>query len=174
MRIRRTSAGHTLKFEAEERELLSHLANTLCEYLTEWAEVPLADADVFEALETQMQAVDDDDRSPLVERLFPDAYRDDPRASFEFRRFTEREQARAKVESMRTVLADLAAPGPSVRVAPEHFEAWIKTITNLRLMLSVRITEPLDGDLDADEVEELAGLTAINDWLAWLLESLLD
>lgn len=174
MRLRRTTSGHSIKFEGEERELLAHLADTLRDYLIEWAEVPDADADVFASLESQMSAVDDEFRSPLVERLFPDAYRDDSRAASEFRRFTEREQARAKVDHLRTVLADLAVPGTAVRVAPEHFEAWIKTITNLRLMLSVRITDPEVNEMDADALEELAGLTAINDWLAWLLESLLD
>lgn len=174
MRLRRTSSGHSIKFDGEERDLLAHLATTLSDYLIEWADLDSSGDDLFESLASQMAGVDDPNRSPLVERLFPDAYRDDPRAASEFRRFTEREQARAKVEALHTVLTDLRAPGPAVRVPPEHFEAWIKTITSLRLMLSVRITEPPDHDLDDDALDELAGLTAINDWLAWLLECLLD
>ena len=57
---------------------------------------------------------------PVLARLLPDAYGDDPEAAGEFRRYTERACARARSPRPRTVLATLPGdgrPGPADRRA---------------------------------------------------------
>jgi len=96
---------------------------------------------------------------PALRRLFPDAYRDDAQASEDFRRFTQTDQAAAKVEAAQTVIADLQDPdGGWVTVPPDNITAWLITLTNLRLVMAERANK----------------IDAIFDWCGWMLESMLD
>ena len=56
---------------------------------------------------------------PVLARLLPDAYRDDPEAAGEFRRYTEQGLRSGKVAAAQTVLATLPAGGGHVRLGPE-------------------------------------------------------
>ena len=56
---------------------------------------------------------------PVLARLLPDAYRDDPEAAGEFRRYTEQDLRSGKVAAAQTVLATLPAKGGQVRLGPE-------------------------------------------------------
>lgn len=124
-------------------------------------------------------ALDSDD--PVIARLFPDAYADDAVAAAEHRRFTQDEQRRARVADASLVLADLertdGGRGPLV-VAPGHVGAWLKTLNGVRLALAVRLG--IEAESDHEHLERLSvrdprsQIVALYDWLAVVLESLLD
>lgn len=121
----------------------------------------------------------DAETDPVWERLFPTAYADDPEAASDFRRFTEPEQRQAKVEAALVVLDDLDEVRRGVaRVPAEHLDAWLKTLNNLRLVLSVMlgITDEISNAEAAQRPDEdpRSWLYSFYGWLGWMLESLLE
>lgn len=175
--------GDHLEAELEEFEvaLLASLVEQLQDILGgPDSGQPPAGMDAFERLAavsaTQVELDHDD---PLIERLFPAAYTDE--RDRDFRRFTEDDARRTRLDEASVVLSDLAATADGaepLRLADDDFEAWVKTINALRLSLSVRL-----GITDADSLDALQGLSArdprthmldIYDWLGFVLESLLD
>ncbi|HOQ54118.1 MAG TPA: DUF2017 domain-containing protein [Micropruina sp.] len=122
-----------------------------------------------------------DASDPVIARLFPPAYRDDPGAEHEFRRFTEVAQRRTKIDQAQVVLNALletnAGRDPAV-VRPVDVEAWLKTITAIRLSLSVRLGIETADDIDEleqlDDDEPRAVLYSMYEWLSYFLDSLLD
>ena len=93
---------------------------------------------------------------PVLGRLLPDGYRDDPAAAGEFRRLTEASLRRDKVAAAERMLAALPGDGPGeVRLDPETTETWLSTINDVRLALGTRLevteqmAEPDPDDPDA-------------------------
>jgi hypothetical protein len=117
--------------------------------------------------------------SPVAERLLPDAYPDDAEASAEFRRFTASDLAEAKAANATAVEATLAEAdargagrrGLLVVLDPAGAQAWLRTLNDLRLAISVplRIDEA-DGWRDRAP-RESAGLY---DWLTFAQGSLIE
>ncbi|SDE00861.1 DUF2017 domain-containing protein [Auraticoccus monumenti] len=179
-------------FEPEEVQLLASLTEQLVELLTEHEhppgsepapQPPTADVDdpfaMWErdlAEEPDQPEVPDD---PVLQRLFPNAYPHDPQASADFRRYTERDARTAKIDAARTVLAALAASRDGrdpVRVPLAEADAWLKTLTNLRLSIATRLQIT-----DAESGEELSQLPdddprafmyGVYEWLAFAQETL--
>ncbi len=184
MRAFRPAAGGVLEAEIEEFEvaLLTSLAEQLQALLGGEEEPVDPGLDAFSRLAAAAAREVELDRSdPLIERLFPPAYRDDPRAADDFRRFTEDEARRARLTQARVVLDDLAATGDGarpLRVAPDRVEAWLKTVNALRLSLSVRLGITDERSLAALEKlgprDPLTPLLDLYDWLGFVLESLLE
>jgi hypothetical protein len=113
---------------------------------------------------------------PVLLRLFPDGYGDDPAAAEEFRRFTEPELRESKRDNAMTVLADLSAPGRRIVLDPERARAWLGALNDLRLALGTRL------EVDEDVEDRLAHLSAKDPrrplllaylWLGYLVETLL-
>jgi Domain of unknown function (DUF2017) len=126
---------------------------------------------------------------PVVLRLFPDGYRDDDEAADEFRRFTERSLREAKANNAAMVLATLEAVRSTdsskedvskrekvrLRLDPAAAQAWLRTLTDLRLALGTRL-----GVEEGDEAhwESLADgdprrhIHDVYDWLGWVQETL--
>lgn len=107
---------------------------------------------------------------PVLQRLFPPAYVDDPERSAEFAHMVHDDllaQRMAAVDTMeRTIEAD--------RLSEEEVAAWLATINDVRLMLGVRldVTEastPLDFEDD-----ERAGSYAVYAFLSWLEEDVVS
>lgn len=126
-------------------------------------------------------AVDLDHDDPLIRRLFPDAFADDPAASAEYRRLTEDAQRRARLADGELVLADLRATRAGelpLVVALGHLDPWIKTLNGVRLGLAVRLG--IETEADHRRLERLPGrdpraqLVSLYDWLGAVLESLLE
>ncbi len=92
-----------------------------------------------------------DRADPVVERLFPDVYPDDPAGSTELRRYTDDDLKAGKLDQAGAVLATLPADGGQVRLDAEQAEAWLRALTDARLALGLR----LDIRDDTDVVEEL-------------------
>jgi hypothetical protein len=117
--------------------------------------------------------------SPVAERLLPDAYPDDAEASAEFRRFTASDLAEAKVANATTVEATLAEAdargagrrGLLVVLDPTGAQAWLRTLNDLRLAISVplRIDEA-DGWRDRAPRES----ASLYDWLTFAQGSLIE
>jgi len=171
--------GQTLqaKFSDPEMTILQALAAQLVELVGPLHLPPSPDdwADILGDDATSGKQSED----PAIARLFPDAYRDDPSASQEFRRYTQSDQAGAKARSADTVAHDIAAADDGwVTVEPSHIDDWLTTLTNLRLVLASRLH--IEHESDADDLAGLSPtdprtpLVAAFEWCGWLLQSILE
>ena len=164
-----------------EEAVLESMVEQLIELLEGDGVRPATD-DPFAQWEADMAEPNGLDTSdPVVARLFPPAYRDDPKADQEFRRFTETAQRRTRIEQANTVLSALMetnAGRDPVLVRRIEAEAWLKTIAAIRLSLSVRLGIETADDLEAleqlDDDEARSVLYGMYEWLGYLLEGLLE
>jgi hypothetical protein len=112
---------------------------------------------------------------PVLARLLPDAYRDDPEAAGEFRRYTEHGLRSGKTAAARTVLATLPSKGGRVRLSQPEAQAWLRALNDVRLALGTRLEVTDDFD---DEVANMglddprAAYVGVYQWLAFLQETL--
>jgi Domain of unknown function (DUF2017) len=130
-----------------------------------------AGLDALLGLSDSTEAPDD----PVLARLLPDAYRDDPEASGEFRRYTERDLRAGKVAAARTVLDTLPPAGGRVRLTGPESQAWLRALNDVRLALGTRlgVTEGFDeeaGEISAEDPR--SAYIWIYQWLAYLQDSL--
>ncbi len=184
--FRSTSRGATARFAAAQATIIRSLVAQLAELVGgedvgdmdagERAGAPPGSPDDLAAqlgLSRSVELPDD----PVLARLLPDAYRDDPAASGEFRRYTEQDLRSGKVAAARTVLATLPPAGGRVRLSEPEAQAWLRALNDVRLALSVRlgVTEEFD-----EEVAEIAAddprsaYVWVYQWLAYLQDSLID
>src|SRR5689334_1037976 len=63
---------------------------------------------------------------PVIERLFPDIYRDDAATSEELRRYLEDDLRSAKLEQAALLLDVLPVEGGEVALDEEQAEAWLR------------------------------------------------
>jgi hypothetical protein len=124
----------------------------------------------------QLVTADRDDVAgdPVIERLFPDGHRGDPRLAADYRELTESSLREGKADDLATVRAGLPERGGEVRLDAEQAAAWLRTSNDLRLALGTRLeitedTEPPE-DLTGDEAQQLA----VYYWLTSLQGSLVD
>jgi len=122
-----------------------------------------------------------DHSDPVIQRLFPDAYPDDPGASADFRRFTQGQQRWDRLEHAGIVRAALSASDAGslrVIVPVGEAEAWLKLLTGLRLSLAarLRIESASDAEVlgDLPEDDPRSSVYRVYEWLAYLSENLLD
>ncbi len=171
----RTDAGRVVvRLEAEERDLLRSLAGQLADFLAPQsapAEDPIA---AMVGIDGQARRPED----PALARLLPDAYRDDPEAAGDFRRFTERGLREAKVVRARTVADSLERSGAKVTLAEGEIDSWLGFLNDARLTLGTRLG--IDDDFDDDEFEKIdpddpaTGWLQAYGWLTWLQEALVQ
>lgn len=112
-------------------------------------------------------------------RLLPDAYPDDAEASAEFRRFTADELTDKKLRNAGILIADCAdaadADGPTtIRLDAASVGAWLRALTDVRLVLATRLGITDDGDTGPDDDEEALMLTDVYDWLGFVQDSLVS
>ncbi|SDU83570.1 DUF2017 domain-containing protein [Jiangella alkaliphila] len=172
-------------FHVVEVELLRSLVGQLLELVRE-EPADLAAGDGWAA----ELGLSDDTMSrptdPVLLRLFPDGYREDTEAASDFRRFTERGLRDRKAATAATVLASLAtADGAGaasknrekirIELNADESEAWLRTLTDLRLALGTRLgVTDADGDdwLSLDENDPRRHVHDVYDWLGWVQETL--
>ncbi|MGL5857994.1 MAG: DUF2017 domain-containing protein [Angustibacter sp.] len=94
---------------------------------------------------------------PALARLLPDAHREDPAASAEFRRYTELGLRERKRDNLRRARATLDRPG-SFPLTDEEATAWLVALTDVRLVIGTR----LGLREDEDHERLLAWLAAAN------------
>jgi|1186.fasta_scaffold244142_2 hypothetical protein len=108
------------------------------------------------------------DEDPVLKRLLPDAYPDDPAASVEYSGYTRARLARSKAEPAEAMLVDLGTSRDRVRLSPERVSLWLRGLTDLRLAITERIAAS-----EREGIREPV-LSDVADWLGWLLSDLLE
>ena len=183
--FRATSGGATARFGAAQATIIRDLVGQIAELISEdapggaavepgWPDDGPAGPDDLAAMIglTDNTKLPDD---PVLARLLPDAYSDDPEASGEFRRYTEQGLRSGKVAAARIVLATLPAGGGRVRLSGPEAEAWLRALNDVRLALGVRLEVTDDFDDRVDEIEPddpRAAYVDVYHWLAFLQETL--
>lgn len=166
----------TARLTADEAEILRDLAGQLIEMLAD--RVGETGSEPTNVLLAQL-GIGGGETAPLdpaLARLLPDAYRGDDEAASDHRQLTERGLVDRKVENAQLVRASIdSADSPVVvRLDPRGVQAWLRTLTDLRLTIAARLEIEEDGDQGrADDDSDLAML-AIYDWLGYLQGSLVD
>jgi hypothetical protein len=95
-----------------------------------------------------------DRADPVVERLFPDVYKDDPADSADLRRYMEGDLKTQKIDQAGAILAALPMTGGAVvKLDAEAADAWLRALNDARLALGVRLEVRDDTDL-ASELDE--------------------
>ena len=182
----RRRGGMTATFDPAEASVIANLAGQVIELLRDRNGEQVTDSDPLVSelgLGGPSQPPDD----PVLQRLLPDAYRDDPEDSAEFRRFTESALTSAKVANAETVLATLAAGGLDladeserpieVELGPEEVQAWLRSLTDIRLSLAVRLGIENEEDamlLDKSSDQALVAMGELYDWLGYVQETLVQ
>jgi hypothetical protein len=121
----------------------------------------------------QPQTPDD----PVLARLLPDGYRDDPDAAGEFRKYTESSLRSAKQQAAQEMLDTLPEAGGRIQLTHDQAHAWLKALNDVRLALGVRlnVTEEFEqqwGRLRADDPQWAA--YEVYAWLGAVQESLVQ
>ena len=114
---------------------------------------------------------------PVLARLLPDGYRDDPEAAGEFRRYTEPALRSAKHQAAREMLDTLPEAGGRIQLTKDQALSWLKALNDVRLALGVRlgVTEDFEeqwGRLKADDPQWTA--FEVYAWLGAVQESLVQ
>jgi hypothetical protein len=116
-------------------------------------------------------------QDPVLARLLPDGYRDDPEAAGEFRKYTEPALRTAKQQAAQEMLDSLPEGGGRVQLTPDQAQAWLKALNDVRLALGVRldVTEDFEdqwGRLTPEDPQWAA--YEVYAWLGAVQESLVQ
>ena len=145
-------------------------------------QVPEAEpTDLFDDLEKMFNettaAPPEAPTDPVLARLLPNAYRDDPEAAGEFRKYTESSLREAKKYFAQTLLETLPAKGEGgrVKLTADQARDWMRALNDVRLMLGVRleVTEDFEEQLDSlDPQDPRLGAFEVYGWLGEMQDSL--
>lgn len=152
-------------FGPHERAVLSGLAHQLTLLLDERSEESPADL-LYAQLGIGGQSAPPLD--PALARLLPDAYRGDTEAASEHRRFTERGLVERKAANAMTVIRMLG--DPIVRLDDADVQAWLRHLTDLRLVIAARLQIEEDDDVGLGD----DALLDLYDWLGYLQGTLVE
>jgi hypothetical protein len=177
--------GVTVRLSGGEATLLRTLVVPVMELLNdpERPSPPPAPSepadDVFAELERQFSQPDEPAPElpvdPVVARLLPDAYQDDPEKAGEFRKYTESSLREAKKYFAQTLLETLPPSGGKVRLTADQARDWLRALNDIRLMFGVRleVTEDFEGQLAAlDPKDPRIAAFEVYGWLGAVQESL--
>ena len=114
---------------------------------------------------------------PVLARLLPDGYRDDPSAAEEFRKYTESSLRSAKQQAAQEMLDTLPDTGGRIQLTQDQAVAWLKALNDVRLALGVRlgVTEDFEeqwASLNAEDPQWAA--FEVYAWLGAVQESLVQ
>jgi hypothetical protein len=174
-------------FTGFEADLLRSLASQLVELLRNEEAEPRTAADPLEAM-LDFTGPTTEPEDPVLARLFPTAYREDPDAAAEFRRFTEGRLRDGKAAGACAVIDGLEEAGLppelaedglmiDVELDPDVAEVWMRSFTDLRLALATRL-----GVEEGDEArwyslpddDPRAQAHDIYEWVGYLQETLVE
>ena len=184
---RRRRGGISATFEVGEAHLLANLAGQVVELLRDRNGPEESHADPL-AAQLGMGGPSLPPEDPVLQRLLPDAYRDDPEDAGEFRRFTERSLTSAKVLNAETLIGSLVDGGLTfgelpdedgdpveVELDADEVQAWLRALTDVRLSLAVRLGIETDEDtmlVAQSDDEAVAAMSDIFEWLGYVQETL--
>ena len=132
---------------ASEAELLRSLVGQVMDLI----EPEAARAQDLDELEAILQAdAAETPTDPVLARLLPDGYRDDPDAAGEFRKYTELSLRAAKHENAQIMLDSLPEAGGKLQLTQEQAQAWLKALNDVRLALGTKlgVTEDFEEQWD--------------------------
>jgi hypothetical protein len=116
-------------------------------------------------------------RDPVLARLLPDAYQDDPKAAGEFRKYTESSLREAKKYFAQVMLDTLPESGGRIRLTGDQARDWMRALNDVRLMFGVRleVTEDFEEQLAAlDPEDPVLPAFEVYGWLGAVQESLVQ
>ncbi|MCL3818071.1 DUF2017 domain-containing protein [Aeromicrobium wangtongii] len=185
---RRRRGRLTATFEIGEAHLIASLAAQVVELLRDRNGAEESDPDPL-AAQIGMGGPSLAPEDPVLLRLLPDAYRDDPEDAGEFRRYTERSLTSAKVHNAETLIGTLIDGGLTfgempdedddpieVELDPDQAQAWLRALTDIRLSLAVRLGIETDEDtlrIAESEDDQTLAMSDIYDWLGYVQETLI-
>jgi hypothetical protein len=188
---RRRRGGLLATFEPGEAHVIASLTSQVVELLRDRNGESASDPDPLAGELGLSGGPSQPPDDPVLRRLLPDAYRDDSGEAAEFRRFTERSLTSAKVANAETVLATLKDAGLDetsfdeqdaeeqepleVELDAEAVQAWLRTLTDVRLSLAVRLGIESDEDamlLHQSDDEAVHAMAELYDWLGYVQETL--
>jgi Domain of unknown function (DUF2017) len=186
--FRRTTRGVSARFTSSQAGIIRNLVAQVAELVggpgaaeppasgpAEPGEAGGEDLPSYFAAMLAMDAPAAPPDDPVLARLLPDAYGDDPEAAGEFRRYTEQGLRSGKVAAARTVLATLPGDGGRVRLSAGDAEAWLRSLNDVRLALGVvlGITEDYEHEFSQVDPDDPRGAYLhVYDWLTFLQETL--
>lgn len=174
-------------FSVFEADLLRSLAAQLVELLHNESAMASTERDPLEAM-LDFSGPTTEPEDPVLQRLFPNAYRDDVESAGEFRRFTEGGLRDGKARAAGTIIDTLEEAGlPAhltgeditidVELDPETALVWMRSFTDLRLALGTRLGVE-EGDEDhwhaLPDEDPRAQAHHIYEWLGFLQETLVN
>src|SRR5260370_6762618 len=112
---------------------------------------------------------------PVLARLLPDAYRDDPDKAEEYRKYTESSLREAKKYFAQTLLDTLPEKGGRVKLTSDQARDWMRAINDVRLAFGVRLggtQEFKDQPPALDPENPKVAAFEVYGWLGAVLESL--
>jgi hypothetical protein len=142
------AGGVRVRIQGEEAELVRRLLTELQTLLD--AEIPRED--------------------PVVARIFPDAY-DEEEDRRSYRELVEDDLRKHKLNALRVVRDTLG----DALLASEQVEAWLTTLTDLRLAIGTRLEvdeETMSKELDPNDPDTPA--LAVLHWLGFLQEKIVE
>jgi hypothetical protein len=105
---------------------------------------------------------------PVLARLLPDGYRDDPDAAEEFRKYTEPGLRSAKQQAALQLLDTLPDAGGRIQLTSEQAQAWLKALNDVRLALGVRLDVTEDFEHQWSKLKRDDPQFAAYEVYAWL------
>jgi len=166
--------GENIVIQIEEFEvkILGDLANQLLDITSPNSEVVANEDPLAAMIGIDSQAEKPTD--PISTRLFPDAYPDDPEASMEFRRFTERSLRETNVNRAKSVLADIEGQ-TTLTLSGDQWQNWVGFLNSLRLALGTRLEVDQDTwTQERSESDPLYQIFELYNWLTWMQETLIS
>jgi hypothetical protein len=108
-----------------------------------------------------------DHRDPVIRRLYPDGYTDDPEAAREYRELVERDLQAERIARVHACRAELPPGGGRVSLDADATDRWLRVLNDLRLGLGTRLGVTEDEELDESQpaVQIYSWLTAVQDLL---------
>ncbi len=168
------SGRFVLRLEPVERMLMISLCEQIIELVAPDETDPDADP-LAAAVGIDAAAMTPED--PVLLRLFPEAYSEDPAASSDFRRFTERDLRQAKLNHAETVLDCLERSSEKLLIPVALGPSWLGFMNDVRLALGERIG--IDDDFheevaDLPEDDPRLAMVGVYDWFTYLQDSLVQ
>jgi hypothetical protein len=140
------------------------------------------DGDPIEVLEASIAEDTPSPDTPILERLLPEAYREDPDAAAEFRRLTDADLRATKRAALQQILDDIGTAGSlgrarniTVDLTEPAATAWLHALADVRLALGIRLDITEDTSVEEGELppeSSRAAELAVYDWLTWLQDAL--
>ncbi|MDR1767344.1 MAG: DUF2017 domain-containing protein [Propionibacteriaceae bacterium] len=166
-----------LRLSTYEAAILTSMVEQVAGLLE--GDAPLGGDDPFARWQAELAPpVELDFSDPVIARLFPEAYPSDQSASDEFRRLTLAGQRQQRLDDAAVVLEALrGANGRRLTIASGQAEAWLKTLTAVRLSLAIRLE--IDTEDDARQAARFGPddprsfVFQVYEWLAYLSEGIL-